>query len=211
MQEVYSEVYRGCAIKLVIDEDPPNPRECSSTGTMVCSHRHYTLGDEQAENVDVELLTEGAIVLPIYMYDHSGITISTKPFSCPWDSGQVGIIFCGLETALNAFQLPAGSTWQSVCTGPQGEELDLSTAVRHAMELEVQAYDDYLNNNVVGFTATSLGEDRDEEIESVWGFYPDYQVSTKHQWDYVINQAQDSINAWLADQQVFQTDMCANI
>lgn len=32
-------------------------------------------------------------ILPVFMYDHSGITISTGPFSCPWDSGQVGFIY----------------------------------------------------------------------------------------------------------------------
>jgi hypothetical protein len=212
MQEIYSEVYRGCAVKLVVDEDPPNPRELfSNVGTMVCSHKHYTLGDEETKNVDIELLTEGAMVLPMYMYDHSGITISTKPFNCPWDSGQIGIIFCRLETALNTFQLPAGSTWQSMCVSEQNEKLDLSTAVKQAMEHEVKLYDDYLNNNAVGFLANSLGEDGNETIESVWGFYPNYQVPVKNQWDYVIDQARDSINIWLADQQVLQTDMCANI
>jgi len=31
--------------------------------------------------------------LPLYLYDHSGITMRTTPFSCIWDSGQVGIIY----------------------------------------------------------------------------------------------------------------------
>lgn len=34
-----------------------------------------------------------AIHLPVYLYNHSGITVSTSPFSCRWDSGQVGIIY----------------------------------------------------------------------------------------------------------------------
>jgi hypothetical protein len=29
----------------------------------------------------------------LYLYDHGGITISTGPFSCPRDSGQVGFIY----------------------------------------------------------------------------------------------------------------------
>jgi len=37
-------------------------------------------------------------ILPVYMYDHSGITISTGPFSCPWDSGQVGMIYITKDT-----------------------------------------------------------------------------------------------------------------
>lgn len=35
----------------------------------------------------------GMVVLPLCLYDHSGITMSTVEFSCPWDSGQVGFIY----------------------------------------------------------------------------------------------------------------------
>lgn len=28
---------------------------------------------------------------PLYMYAHSGVALSHAPFSCPWDSGQVGV------------------------------------------------------------------------------------------------------------------------
>lgn len=38
--------------------------------------------------------------LPLYLYDHSGITMSTTTFSCPWDSGRVGMIFCSHEEAV---------------------------------------------------------------------------------------------------------------
>lgn len=37
------------------------------------------------------------IILPLYLYDHSGITMSTAPFSCPWDSGQVGYIYVSMR------------------------------------------------------------------------------------------------------------------
>lgn len=33
-------------------------------------------------------------ILPLYLYDHSGTIMNTTGFSCPWDSGQVGWIFC---------------------------------------------------------------------------------------------------------------------
>ncbi len=33
------------------------------------------------------------VILPLYLYDHGGITMSTGPFSCRWDSGQVGWIY----------------------------------------------------------------------------------------------------------------------
>ena len=33
------------------------------------------------------------VILPLYLYDHGGITMSTGAFSCPWDSGRVGWIY----------------------------------------------------------------------------------------------------------------------
>ena len=36
--------------------------------------------------------------LPLYLYDHGGITMSTNPFSCPWDDGgQVGWIYASKQ------------------------------------------------------------------------------------------------------------------
>lgn len=40
---------------------------------------------------------DGMVILPLYLYDHSGITMSTGSFSCPWDSGQVGWIYATKE------------------------------------------------------------------------------------------------------------------
>ncbi len=33
------------------------------------------------------------VILPVYMYDHSGLALSTYSFSSYWDSGQIGFIF----------------------------------------------------------------------------------------------------------------------
>lgn len=35
----------------------------------------------------------GFLVLPLYLYDHSGLSMNTGGFSCSWDSGQVGFIY----------------------------------------------------------------------------------------------------------------------
>jgi len=38
------------------------------------------------------------VILPLYLYDHGGITMSTNPFSCPWDDGgQVGWIYASKQ------------------------------------------------------------------------------------------------------------------
>lgn len=54
---------------------------------------------KSATNYDeiIEYLKQDYVILPLYLYDHGDITISTSPFSCPWDSGQVGWIYCSKE------------------------------------------------------------------------------------------------------------------
>lgn len=56
---------------------------------------------DKLEDMDMdgllELVEKSNIILPLYLYDHSGITINTTGFSCPWDSGQVGWIYCNKE------------------------------------------------------------------------------------------------------------------
>ena len=91
-----------------------NPREDSNLGIMVCFHKRYSLGDSvthpyagnivMEDAVKIEATStcpvifndqkwEPSLVMPLYLYDHSGIAISTGSFSCPWDSGKIGIIY----------------------------------------------------------------------------------------------------------------------
>jgi hypothetical protein len=95
-------------VRIKRDDYPQSSREWDNLGTMVCGHKRYSLGDEQAQNT--ELYTswdewlyhevakpnggwDNIVALPLYLYDHSGLSISTAPFACPWDSGQVGWIY----------------------------------------------------------------------------------------------------------------------
>ncbi len=70
--------------------DIENPREWDNLGTMVCWHRHYELGDEhryatpddfidafdpKSENWNGQKI---AVIMPLYLFDHSGITMSTS-------------------------------------------------------------------------------------------------------------------------------------
>ena len=85
-------------VRIVEDECPLNPRkDWDNLGHMICWHSRYDLGDEH--NYSVEEFREQLLqwdknreveYLPLYIYDHSGITMSTVGFSDTWDSGQVG-------------------------------------------------------------------------------------------------------------------------
>ncbi len=41
----------------------------------------------------IKMIKTKNCILPVYLYDHSGITINTVPYSCRWDSGQIGWIY----------------------------------------------------------------------------------------------------------------------
>ena len=38
-------------LSIYFDSCPTNPREWDNLGTMVCGHRRYDLGDEQAQSI----------------------------------------------------------------------------------------------------------------------------------------------------------------
>ena len=157
--------HNGKTINIKHDDCAESPRTWDNLGTMICFHRRYDLGDKH--NIDhndynsfdeMEKAIEkkyDAVVLPLYLYDHSGITISTSPFSCNWDSGQVGFIAISKEKAREEYG------WKAI-TKKRKELLTLY------LEGEVETYDQYLRGDIFGYEILNS----DGEIEdSCWGFY----------------------------------------
>lgn len=149
-------------VKILVDEDATSPREWDNLGTMLCLHRRYSLGDKHQLTVDeiLELVqSDDVIALPLYLYDHSGITMSTSngrwPFNCRWDSGQVGYIHVSKEEVQEEY------SWKRI--SPKRRE-----QILHLLRTEVETYDQYLRGDVYGYVI----EDEDgEEIESCWGYF----------------------------------------
>jgi hypothetical protein len=138
-------------VKIVLDPDVQDPRDCDNLGVMLCRHRRYRLGDKEAATPDPK---EVAVMLPLYLYDHSGITMSTKPFSCPWDSGQVGVIYVTKEKLRKEF----------------GVKHITSSHIEKAkaqLEQEVKTYDQFLTGQCYGYTIERDGK----VIDSCFGFY----------------------------------------
>jgi hypothetical protein len=161
------EQYRGHAIKIYQDCDPQSPREWDNFGTMVCFHKRYTLGDSgHGINHDdfgswseiegyLQKERDVAVMLPLYLYDHSGITMNTRGFSCPWDSGRVGIIYATRQNIRDNYNV------KRVTSAILEKAKDL-------LEYEVKEYDLYLTGQVYGYRI----EDADgEDVDSCWGYY----------------------------------------
>lgn len=150
-------------VKIYQDEDAPNPRkEFDHFGNMVCWHRDYDLGDDKPAEDPSDFydgLPRGTEILPLYLYDHSGITMSTTGFSCPWDSGQVGYIYATPEMIRKEY-------------GCKRITKQVRDKVRRLLKAEVEEYDQYLTGDVWGYVVTMEDEDGKEvDEDSCWGFF----------------------------------------
>jgi len=108
--------YKKYQIIIENDECPVNPRDEYNLSSMVCFHGGYSLGDDHNynsddfqsfENIERQLYKDFdiAIIKPLYMYDHSGLVIRTSPFSCRFDSGQIGFVFLSKQAVRNNFNI----------------------------------------------------------------------------------------------------------
>ena len=146
-------------LKIMQDDCDMNPRtEWDNLGTMICFHKRYSLGDKHNFTLEDAMLFEqnrkDCIIMPMYMYDHSGITIATKPFSCPWDSGKIGFIYITKKKAREEYG------WKVIT---KARELQ----IRGYLENEVNTYDQFLRGEVYRYEVYE-GE---EMIDSCGGFF----------------------------------------
>jgi hypothetical protein len=104
-----------------------------------------------SELIELAGQIKDTVMLPLYLYDHSGITMNTGGFSCPWDSGQVGWIYADSEAI----------------KGNYGEVTpETLVKAEKLLNAEVEEYDHYLTGQCYGFKLFK----EDSEIDSCWGF-----------------------------------------
>lgn len=154
-------------VKIWYDDCCESPRAWDNLGVMVCWHRHYRLGDRHDFERPGDFLKwaktrEAGVVLqlPLYLYDHSGLSISTEgwryPYNDPWDAGQVGWIYTTKERIRE---------WLGV---KRVTKAAIEKA-RNILLKEVEEYDLYLRGQVYGYTIYDT--DDWEVLDSCGGFF----------------------------------------
>ena len=169
----------GRKLEIHHDPDPMNPREGDNVGTMVCFHGRYELGDkdhgidhtdfrgwDEMEAWIIEQM-DGAIVLPLYLYDHSGLRIKVGSFNgllpqghAEFDSRQVGFIFVTNAKVKDEY----------------GDDPKAMERAEAYLRNEVAVYDQYLCGDVYGFVLRDkpcehCDDETGDELDSCWGLY----------------------------------------
>jgi hypothetical protein len=142
------------------DLDSMNPRtDWNNLFTFDFRHRSYDLGDKGADFHAVNK-KDLALALPVYAYEHSGITISLGSFSCTWDSGILGMAYITKETVKKEFG------WMRL-TKKRREHL---TRILNA---EIETYDNYLTGAVylVAIQKKCAACNAWEYVDSCGGFF----------------------------------------
>ncbi len=123
-------------VKGTTKQVPFNNITQSGIVTSVHNHRNtynfenYNSWDELREEIEHD--SGPCKILPIFMLDHSGLAINTTGFSCSFDSGQLGYIYCSEARALNA-------------------GIDFDKLEEHLVS-EVATYDLYLSGQCYGWS-----------------------------------------------------------
>lgn len=212
----------GRKLRLVIEQDEllEDPRSWDNLGTMLCCHRNYSLGDcnsnketeEQlaeicrkygksdeeidemtfAEEVQFILNQDDICGLPLYITDHSGISMRTYRFDA-WDSSFVGLIFVEKDFYLAQMCLKDEEGWKE--------------KAKETLKSEVETYSDFLEGNVYEWTlyeptvvirqsmdGKELSRKIDEEgemVDSMGGFYDPTLEDVEEYFDFEIAEIEE--------------------
>jgi hypothetical protein len=147
--------------------------------------KHPSMGWEESNIAVNKVISRHYIEYPIYMYEHSGVALSSTPFSCRYDSGQVGFAYLSKKAARKEF---------GILTKKNMAKL------HNVFSAEVAEMHAYLSGGAHGYAIyklpsgdvgheelnlDTLDEDdltRLERVDSCWGFYCDHDDS------YLINE-----------------------
>lgn len=145
--------------------------------TFLILHKKYSFGNEHdfkypddLNNHVKEGLKNGTILYSkeLFLYDHSGITISTSEFNDTWDSGQIGYVVIYKDQA-NLIGLPNDADYNEI------------------IESDVELVDNYIRGEVYCFLIKNSNNDI---IDTCSGFY-----GCDHDKSGLLDEAKSIINA----------------
>ena len=174
----------GIALKIYYDENCPSPCENYNLGTMVCWHHRHSLGHkhnycdpndflislaedivgdpDKVQQMSIEqceeIIRKNAVILPLYLFDHSGLVMRTYPFSDPWDSGQVGWIYVLKEKIREEYKI-------------KNITKKVRDRVVSVLNAEVKTYSQWMEGDVYGYILEDTRNIEKKEIDSCWGFF----------------------------------------
>jgi hypothetical protein len=142
-------------IEIVPDEHATNPREdMDGMWTFALSHKRYDLPNESGLDFDdydgwtefrQAIMAPGniAMIREVHGYDHSGLAFGLTPFTCPFDSGQLGFAYITNEELVKEY-------------GPDTPETR-AKAVSY-LENELELYQTWSNGGVLAVDIYEDGE-----------------------------------------------------
>jgi len=127
---------------------------------------------ERAEELVQKWMDAELIMMPIYVYEHGGITMRTSGFSCQWDSGQAGFIYIS--------KAEARKMWGKAMSKKQVQWIDECMTERVAYLAAI------CEGSIYGY---SIEDEEGDVLDSCWGF-----VETEYPMEktYVYKEAMDS-------------------
>ncbi len=141
------------------DYDDANPRHWESSSVMATVNIRHKIGEvtlkTHGESLSSDfrihlakdaLQLKDVIYLPVFLYKHSGTTISTSPFYCPFDSGQIGFIYETKSQIRQEF-------------GVKRINKDLLDKIHERLKDEVDLMAAYIEGSVFEFSIPGLDED----------------------------------------------------
>ena len=208
--EAKQEIYKNHEIKIEYDDSPESPREWDNLCEIHHWHKRYNLGDvrytdtENVEEMLADAKRQGDIVMPLYCYEHSNITISLQSFAgklpqghYEFDSGQVGFVVIRRKKMLEEF-------------GKKVFTAKLKKRAREIAEAEVKTFDAYLRGNIYGYIV-------DDDGDSCWGYYniEDAIEDAKNMIDYIVKQERknhfEQLKIWIRNKVPFQYRVSAMV
>lgn len=164
-----------------------NPKQEFSDYSFV-EGKYDDIQDELAEEI-VEAMTRNELhtlakqkneILPVYLYDHSILRMSTTTFvgkavHAEWDSGLAGFIYASHKDIEKEYGEVSTETIEKAKTVLEGEITD---------------YDAYLSGDSYGFKLFRNGE----EENSCWGFFGDIDVVKHSIAEHLPEELKDMVN-----------------